>query len=600
MYLASLWSACQRTPKQTPKHSESAKKDNGKALEKARAGPDEETKGLKSLLTGLPSTTSKVATITTIGINVVLVLFTVDFVMRSSFLPTAGIVFSRVGYVSPTSARILVREPRPEMLPLHFSYQKLGDGSDEPMLEAGILYALENSTDYTYPFTLANLEPSTRYRYSLSNELSGEFTTAPAPGSPDAQRLSFLSSSCIKPNFPYNPLRHPLRIPGLETLSRAMSKMPSIARPAFMLFLGDFIYIDVPMRFGSSVEHYRNEYHKVYSSPSWHGPPVPPANIPWIHILDDHEIENDWASGNATAPFQAAIDPYLHYHVAVNPPIPEESFSIPANTTYFSFTNGPASFFLLDTRTYRSEPSMDNSTMLGSAQLQSLLAYISRPEPQGVKWKIITSSVPFTKNWHVGTPDTWGGFLGERQTILEAMWKAERDLGVRIVLLSGDRHEFGATRFPDPALASAPDFPETFRGSGRGIHEFCVGPLSQFYLPIRSYKQDDNEDVAIKYVPKGNFKFGAINIDVEGEGELQSSVLTYSLYVDGEIVWKYSLSVPLEQIQEGNLLPPGEVLLDLIDERGILERYLGRASIILDWVGSPVKALLQKERADEA
>ena len=578
----------------------SAKKESGGRSKKQNAQSDQKVSALRSLLTGLPSTTSKAATLTTIMINVLFTLFTIDFVLRGAFYPTAEVSFSRVGHVSPTSAKILVREPRPEMLPLHFSYQKVIDGREEAELEAGILYMLGNSTDYTYPLALDNLEPSTEYRYSLSNNHTGKFVTAPAPGSLDSNRLTFLTSSCIKPNFPYNPLRHPLRIPGFETLSRAVAKFPSIARPAFMLFLGDFIYIDVPMRFGSSVTHYRNEYHKVYSSPSWQAPPVPPADIPWIHTLDDHEIENDWASGNVTDPFPAAVDPYHHYHVSVNPPIPEESYSIPSNTTYFSFTNGPASFFLLDTRAYRSQPSVSNSTMLGSAQLQSLLAYISRPEPEGVKWKIISSSVPFTKNWKVGTPDTWGGFLDERRTLFEAMWKAERDLGVRIVLLSGDRHEFGATRFPDPALSTAPDFPETFSGAGRGIHEFCVGPLSQFYLPVRSYKQEDNEDVAIKYAPVGNFKFGAISIDTEGESELQSSVLTYSLYVDGEEVWKYSLSIPMEQVQEGKLLPPGQVQLDLVDDQGVFDKYLGPASVVVDWVSTLLRVILRKEGLDEA
>lgn len=36
-----------------------------------------------------------------------------------------------------------------------------------------------------------------------------------------------------------------------------------------MLFLGDFIYIDVPKRFGVTVEDYRREYRQVYSSPDW-------------------------------------------------------------------------------------------------------------------------------------------------------------------------------------------------------------------------------------------------------------------------------------------------------------------------------------------
>jgi alkaline phosphatase D len=148
------------------------------------------------------------------------------------------------------------------------------------------------------------------------------------------------------------------------------------------------------------------------------------------------------------------------------------------------------------------------------------------------------------------------------------MWAAERELGVRIVLLSGDRHEFGATRFPDPFVVEAdPGVGES--GPGKGIHEFCVGPLNMFYLPIRSYRQIDGEDVAVRYIPDGNSKFGAIHIDIDESGREESggrvnSLLTYCLYVDGKIVWKYRLTIPLDRV-EGKSLPGGEVLYDKVD-----------------------------------
>lgn len=90
--------------------------------------------------------------------------------------------------------------------------------------------------------------------------------------------------------------------------------------------------------------------------------------------------------------------------------------------------------------------------MLGATQLTALLTFISTPEPEHVHWKIISSSVPFTKSWRIGTSDTWGGFLHERQIILDAMHAAEAHLGVRVIILSGDRHEFGAIRFPPPVF----------------------------------------------------------------------------------------------------------------------------------------------------
>lgn len=541
---------------------------------------------LKTLVLGLPSKKHPISTAAALAINIICTLLTLDFVFRALvFFPSNDLAFSRVGYVSPTTANVLVREPDLTQLPLMISYQEFDTAKTDHWVKEGTIYMLDDSTDFTYPVTLTNLKPATKYRYAFSNNKTGTFITAPKPGTQLSNRLTFLTSSCIKPNFPYNVFSHPLRIPGIEQMSRIVSQLPSLFRPSFMLFLGDFIYIDVPLRFGFSAAHYRSEYRRVYSSPSWYenNDGAPAIDTPWIHTLDDHEIANDWSKGNTTPPYPAAADPYSIYHVSVNPPIPDEPYATPENTTYFSFVHGPASFFVLDTRTYRSEPLKPNSTMLGSAQRQSLISFLRRPENPEVKWKIIASSVPFTKNWRVGTPDTWGGFLNERSILLEEMWHTERDQGIRVVLLSGDRHEFGATRFPDPSQeansTSASHYhpllghhiSEQTNGGGRGIHEFSVGPLNMFYLPIRSYRQTDDQDIMIKYAPDGNVKFGMIDIDLYdyldhdpnpdnpdddtvvaveanlpyGTSPAAVSALTYSLYVDVKLVWKYRLTVPV-------------------------------------------------------
>ncbi|KAJ5689356.1 hypothetical protein N7462_003748 [Penicillium macrosclerotiorum] len=561
---------------------------------------------LKTLLTGLPYKRSPLWTWTTAMVNVIAALLTLDFLLRAIvFYPSSDVSFSRIGYVSPTTANLLFREPDLAQLPVIVSYQEASTPASQKWIQEGTVYKLDNSTDYTTMVTLKNLKPATNYRYSLSNNKTGAFVTAPRPGTSAANRLSFVTSSCLKPNFPYNILSHPLRVPGIEQMTEALGRLPKFLKPTFMLFLGDFIYIDVPFRLGSSMEHYRSEYRRIYSSPSWASSSSdgPAFDLPWIHTLDDHEIENDWSHGNKTAPYPAASDPFLHYHVAANPPVPAKPFAHPNDVTYFSFVNGPASFFMLDTRTYRSEPAQENSTILGYAQRESLLAYLAKPEPADVHWKIISSSVPFTKNWHVGTTDTWGGFLNERRTIFEAMWRSERELGVRIILLSGDRHEFGATRFPDPTLNldNTELRPNT---EGHGLHEFSVGPLSMFYLPIRTYRQKDDEDVAVKYVPDGNSKFGFIEIS-DGVDEadstasapvlIRSSMLTYSLYVDGDVVWKYRLSVPLDPAagtraasgsEEVTHLPPGRVLEDSLFDNGwdvIFKTVVGRTEEIVRW-----------------
>ncbi|KAL9607074.1 MAG: hypothetical protein Q9204_009376, partial [Flavoplaca sp. TL-2023a] len=314
-------------------------------------------------------------------------------------------------------------------LPVFVSYRDLpatGKSLVEgPWKPAGKTYWLSNETDFTFTVTIDGLQPSSRYQ-------QGHLT-------PTTDKLTFLTSSCIKPRFPYNPLTHPLSMPGFRHLA---SWIPSL-KASFMLFLGDFIYVDVPRRLGSDPETYRREYRQVYNSPDW---PSVSEDLPWTHVLDDHEIANDW-DGNTTAPYPAAIDPWRLYHTSINPS------PVSPGASYFQFVHGPASFFLMDTRRYRS-PSQAlpaNSTeksMLGPDQLSHLLSFLSRREPEGVKWKFIISSIPFTRNWRFGSTDTWANYLHERQTVLEAMWSVAPGTG--IVILSGDRHEFAATAFPPP------------------------------------------------------------------------------------------------------------------------------------------------------
>ena len=92
-------------------------------------------------------------------------------------------------------------------------------------------------------------------------------------------------SSCATPNFPYAPL-HGRRIKGYDLLADYLwPTQPALTRDAsvvedgvvaegpaapveFMLFLGDFIYADVPMYFGDNVEAYRRFYRRNYQSPS--------------------------------------------------------------------------------------------------------------------------------------------------------------------------------------------------------------------------------------------------------------------------------------------------------------------------------------------
>lgn len=543
---------------------------------------------LKSLLTGLPSPSSLAWTLTTLLINIALALMVADYTYRATYLhPSHDLSFARVGYVSDATASILVREPKTEQYPLFASYRHADPPhgssvvadwqSNQPWKSAGRIDWADNRTDFTGHITFGSLKPDTKYQYTVSNNHTGYFVTSPRRGQISTRhdrhgKFTFLHTSCLKNNFPYNPFAHPLANQGLRYLADVLGTIEA----QFMIFLGDFIYVDVPHRHGLSVaEDYRREYRQVYASPDW---PAVSKNLPWIHVYDDHEISNDWDK-NTTGYFTAANDPYEHYHTSVNPPTAR------TRETYFSFVDGPASFFILDTRRYRSPNDKTNGSdpltgeptksMLGKQQLADLLAWLERPERSGVRWKVVISSVPFTKNWWFGAQDTWRGYLGERQIILEAMWDVgARGDGVGVVILSGDRHEFAATAFPPPpdgvSVSSlgpiakavnkagailAPDQAATRLAAKENkrwpavavVHEFSASPLNMFYLPTRTYKESSTDDryvsdVCIKYIPDGNSKFGAVSISAPSTSE--QSILHYRLFVDGKEKWSYTITTP--------------------------------------------------------
>jgi len=494
---------------------------------------EREPKVLRTLLTGLPSPSSAMWSWITFGINMALIAMALDVVYRAPLLHQChDASFARVGYVSENSAKILVREPY--AFDVKVLYRSI-DGTERSWMHkthraSQPEYWLTNETDFTTVMNIEHLRPDLPYEYIVETSrgnITGTFTTAPRPGRISMlkdNKYTFVHSSCIKPRVPYTPFQHPLEFPGMKHLARWLPEL----KPYFMLFLGDFIYVDVPHRQGSDVETYRREYRQVYSSPSW---PAVSENLPWIHVIDDHEIHNDWNS-NMTGVAVPAYDAFTHYNAAPNPPPHREG------ATYFSFTQGPAEFFLLDTRRYRTPASKDASdpskTMLGAQQLSDLLAWIHKVPPPGVHWKFIVTGTPFTKNWQFGSEDTWGGHLYERRRILEAAWDLSSTHDIGVVVLSGDRHEFAATSFPPPKDGKWP--------TSATVHEFSTSPLSMFYLPFRTYKETDDEDVCLKYLPDGNSKFGAVEITTPEHGE--QSFVNYRLFIDGNEAWTHSISTP--------------------------------------------------------
>ncbi|KAH8177269.1 phoD-like phosphatase domain-containing protein [Sarocladium implicatum] len=483
------------------------------------------------LLSGAPSRKHPIATIASFLINVLMIALVADSIYRIRLLhPVEDLSFVRLGYVSHTDAKFLIREPDQSKMPitLEIHIKDAQAPFDNPLWHtAGGVRWTANDTDYTAAITVPLIHSKQRrYEWRTSNNHSGEFIAAPKPGQmPELTdgKFTFLSTSCILPRFPYNPLDHPLSIPGVKHLA---AKLPEL-KAQFMLFLGDFIYVDVPQQFHSTVNEYSMQYRQVYASPDW---PSIGQNLSWIHVLDDHEIFNDWSS-NSTGVYKNAVRPWHTYNADLNPPraVAAGSKKAREGATWYEFVQGPASFFMMDTRSYRSSNNLpfeqEDKTMLGEEQLADLLAWLARPAGRGIRWKVVASSVPFTKNWPVNVKDTWGGFLVERRKILEAMWDAGAH-GTSVIILSGDRHEFAATKFPPPPGSRWPE--------SATAHEFSTSPLSQFSSPLGSYKQTDDEDVMMHYIPWGGSKFGAFTMENMGG----QATLQYRLFINGKERWE--------------------------------------------------------------
>ncbi|PVH74694.1 PhoD-like phosphatase [Cadophora sp. DSE1049] len=451
-------------------------------------------------------------------LTIIFYIASLDFVHRGNIIyQSPNLSFSRIGYVDESSAHITIRTP--ESANIQIIYRPW-HAANETWEVGPVIQALAHS-DHVGTFILTNLQANTTYTYHTNASHTGTFRTPPS----HPKKWSMISSSCMSPFFPYNPFSHALHLPGLEHLSTYLSSSPSSPsssspkpKPQLMLFLGDFIYIDLPIRFGSTPSHYNTAYRKIYASPTWaHSPEL--KSLSWIHAYDDHEITNDWAgNGNAgeMALYASAMTPWNAYQAAGNPP------PLQPNGTYYTFSRGDVSFFVLDTRRFRSPEHLSDGpekTMLGHQQLNDVLTWLATEK----KLKVLVSSVPFTRNWRgPESRDSWAGYLFERQKMLEAMWRTEG-----VVVVSGDRHEHATTHFPSPDGQS-------------NVIEFSTSPLSQFYQPFeRQYRQEEDSDIMVYSHPYGVSKFGVFDFDTTDATVWR---VGFGLVVDGVRVWEYEWS----------------------------------------------------------
>lgn len=209
----------------------------------------------RTILAGVPSPRNLALTLLTFLINLACVTMVADRLYSEHMIPTEDLSFVRPGFISDKEVKFLVREADQTKMPVVFEIrvkENESPFSTDEYLVAGKVQSTSDDTDYTAVVDLALNHHSQRtYEWRTSNGHSGEFTSAPEAGKyPDKfdGKFTFLSTSCIINRLPYNPLDHPLSILGMRYLSNVLPELSA----QFMLFLGDFIYADVPREWGES------------------------------------------------------------------------------------------------------------------------------------------------------------------------------------------------------------------------------------------------------------------------------------------------------------------------------------------------------------
>jgi alkaline phosphatase D len=292
-----------------------------------------------------------------------------------------------------------------------------------------------------------------RFRAGGAESPIGRTRTAPASGTM-SQRLQFAFASCQNYTHGYYTAHANLAREDLDVV----------------LFLGDYIYEgtsrgDVVRDYSKrgwsfSLADYRDRYAQYKTDKDLQ---AAHAAFPWVVTWDDHEVENNYAGGidkddprnkaaiaERTAGYQA-----FYEHTPVRAPRPQgPDLKLYRSVSY----GGLATFFVLDTRQYRSPEiglcressqtpsgycpaSVDpNRTMLGADQRGWLLKALGdSPSP----WNFVAQSVRFAQQDSSPDPgkhifdgvDNWMGYVADRQLILDRFGSTKNP-----VVLSGDSH----------------------------------------------------------------------------------------------------------------------------------------------------------------
>jgi alkaline phosphatase D len=228
-------------------------------------------------------------------------------------------------------------------------------------------------------------------------------------------------------------------------------------QPSAFLTMGDNVYMNMPENPNAFHQY---TYYRRQSRPEFKRLI---SSIPIYAIWDDHDAGTDdcWLGPYKDKPTWKM--PLLEFF--------KQNWNNPAYGDsawpgcWFSFSIDDVDIFMLDGRFYRTNPFLENPTMLGPVQKAWLLDGLKK---SAATFKVIASPVPWALSSKGEARDTWNGFKEERKEIFDflAVNKIEG-----VILISADRHRSDAWKIE--------------RENGYPLYEFESSRLTnQHYHPL--------------------------------------------------------------------------------------------------------------------
>lgn len=275
--------------------------------------------------------------------------------------------------------------------------------------------------------------------------------------------------------------------------------------PDCVIHVGDYIYEGPTAALGPRVvrQHngpeivtlwdYRNRYALYKSDAALQSAH---AAAPWIVSMDDHEIDNNWASDVPQDPWAqtplefkvrklAALQAYYEHMPLEEPPTVAGLDS--HIQLYGAYRFGPAQVHLLDTRQYRSDQVCEVQGVL-APQICDALAdpYGTMTGPAQERWLVQSlkaSQAPFnviaSQTWFAPyrynaaneaakvNMDQWDGYPVQRERLIHTLAETRNP-----IVISGDWHCAAAMRIhKDPWDATSPRIGHNFCGTS--ISSYC-------------------------------------------------------------------------------------------------------------------------------